>query len=230
MKSIVYSRWDGSQSEFSLDPESALDVLSDLMMEGLDAREALEWMRRFGFELAGLDMRVMGLEELIGELRDAAQSLYDRYRVDEATRDHRRALDQILDREQQSLRSSHGYESARMNDFLTRRTEETPTLSRAIERFRDYEFDDQRAGEEFAELLRELDRLRELEEFLERRADRFRGRERADYETAQQIRERIEAIYGTHDEHLVLRPRAGGGTVVEINLPVEGPDATEASP
>lgn len=196
MKSIVYSRWDGSQSEFSLDPESALDVLSDLMMEGLDAREALEWMRRFGFELAGLDMRVMGLEELIGELRDAAQSLYDRYRVDEATRDHRRALDQILDREQQSLRSSHGYESARMNDFLTRRTEETPTLSRAIERFRDYEFDDQRAGEEFAELLRELDRLRELEEFLERRADRFRGRERADYETAQQIRERIEAIEG----------------------------------
>ncbi len=196
MKSIVYSRWDGSQSQFSSDPKSALDVLSDLMMEGLDAREALDWMRRFGFELAGLDMRVMGLEELIGELRDEVQSLYDRYRVDDATRDLRRALDQILDREQQSLRSSHGYESARMNDFLTRRTEATPTLSQAIERFRDYEFDEERAGEEFAELLRELDRLRELERFLEGRADRFRGRERADYETAQQIRQRIEAIEG----------------------------------
>ncbi len=196
MKSIVYSRWDGSQSEFSPDPESVLDVLSDLMMEGLDAREALDWMRRFGFELAGLDMRVMGLEELIGELRDEVQSLYDRYRVDDATRDLRRASDQILDREQQSLRSSHGYESARMNDFLTRRTEETPTLSQTIERFRDYAFDDERAGEEFAELLREMDRLRALEQFLEQRADRFRGQERADYETAQQIRERIEAIEG----------------------------------
>ena len=38
----------------------ALDALSDLMMEGIDVREALEWMRRHGFELAGLDMRVMG--------------------------------------------------------------------------------------------------------------------------------------------------------------------------
>ena len=167
MKSIVYSRWDGSQSEFSLDADSALDALSDLMMEGLDAREALEWMQRYGFELAGLDMRVMGLEELIGELRDEAQSLYDRYRMDDATGDPRRRLDGILDREHQSLRSSHGYESARMNDFLTRRHAEAPTLSRAIERFRDYEFDDERAGEEFAELLRQLDRLRELEQFLE---------------------------------------------------------------
>lgn len=43
-------------------------------------------------------------------------------------------------------------------------------------------------------------------------------------------RERIETIYGADDQHLVLRPRAGGGTVVEINLPADGPDATEASP
>ena len=50
------------------DAERALDALSDLLMEGLDAREALEWMRRQGFELAGLDMRVMGVDELMREL------------------------------------------------------------------------------------------------------------------------------------------------------------------
>ena len=49
MKSLVYSRWDGSQGEFSLDAERALDALSDLMMEGMTAAEALEWMRQFGF-------------------------------------------------------------------------------------------------------------------------------------------------------------------------------------
>ena len=43
MKTSVYSRWDGSQEEYRLDAESALDALSDLMMEGLDASEALEW-------------------------------------------------------------------------------------------------------------------------------------------------------------------------------------------
>ncbi len=42
-------------------------------------------------------------------------------------------------------------------------------------------------------------------------------------------RERIEAIYGSDGDHLVLRARAGGGTVVEINLPADGPDASEAS-
>ena len=50
MRSIVYSRWDGSQAEFSLDAHRALNALSDLRMEGLDVRQALEWMRRHGFE------------------------------------------------------------------------------------------------------------------------------------------------------------------------------------
>ena len=39
MKEIVYSRWDGSLDEFRLDADEALDVLSDLLMEGLDVRE-----------------------------------------------------------------------------------------------------------------------------------------------------------------------------------------------
>ena len=72
MKAVVYSRWDGSQTEFSLDVDRALDALSDLLMEGLDVREALEWMRRSGFELAGMDFRVMGVDELLEELRQQA--------------------------------------------------------------------------------------------------------------------------------------------------------------
>ena len=72
MKSSIYSRWDGSQDEFRVDAERALDALSNLMMEGLDAQSALEWMRQHGFELAGLDMRVMGLSELMEELRSWA--------------------------------------------------------------------------------------------------------------------------------------------------------------
>ena len=79
MTVVRYSRWDGSQEEFSLDSEAALDALSDLMMEGLTAGEAMEWMREHGFELAGLNMRVMGVQDLIRELRDQARELYERY-------------------------------------------------------------------------------------------------------------------------------------------------------
>ncbi len=194
MKTWLYSRWDGTQDEFSLDVDSALDTLSDLMMEGLDTREALEWMRQYGFEMAGLDMRVMGLEELINELRQEAEALYDRYRMDHAQDEIAQRLEDILNREEGALRERHGYESARMNDFLERRHSEASQLSDAIERFRDHEFEDAEAGDDFRELLEELDRLRSLEEFLEQRGQRFRGNESADYETAQEVRERIQQL------------------------------------
>jgi len=194
MKVWRYSRWDGSQHAFSLDPDSALDALSDLMMEGLSAEEALAWMEHAGFDLAGQDMRVMGIEELQAELRSELRNLEQRYRMDEATADLRRRLDQILDREERAQRTQHGYESQRMNEFLDRRHQPNAKLSDAIERFRDWDFADAEAGEQFRELLDELERIRKLEEFLAKRGDRFRGREAADYETAQQIRERIEAL------------------------------------
>ena len=87
MKSSIYSQWDGTQNEFSLDPAKVLDALSDLLMEGVDVREAVEWMRRHGFELGGLDMRVVGLAEMIDELREQADDLYERFRMDEALLD-----------------------------------------------------------------------------------------------------------------------------------------------
>ena len=194
MNSIVYSRWDGSQAEFTLDADAVLDHLSDLLMEGLSVEEALEWMRRSGFELGGLDMRVMGTEELIDELRQQTQSQYDRYDMNAAEDDLRRRFDDILNREQAALHASSGYESARLNDFLDRRYSDARRLSDAIERFRDHDFEDEEAGDDYRELLDEIDRMRKLEDFLEEQGERFRGSEQADYETAQEIREQIQAL------------------------------------
>lgn len=194
MKSAVYSRWDGSQQAFSLDAGRALEKLSDLMLEGLSAAEALDWMRRAGFELAGLDMRVMGVEELLSELMREIRALERQLRMDRATDALRERLEQLLAREQEALRSRHGFESARMNEFQSRRHADDARLSDAISRFRDWEFEDEEAGREFAELLEELERLRALEDFLAERGARFRGPRSAGYEEAQQVRERIEAL------------------------------------
>lgn len=194
MKRFVYSRWDATQAEFSLDPEGALDALSDLLMEGLDAREALEWLRRQGFELAGLDMRVMGVDELIRELKDEIQQLYDRYSMDRALDDLRERLNEILDREQEALRAAHGYESERLNEFLERRHRDEGGIAGTIDRFRDHDFEDEEAERDFLELLEEGERAGALENFLGRQGERFRGGEHADYETAQEVRARIEAL------------------------------------
>jgi uncharacterized protein with von Willebrand factor type A (vWA) domain len=189
-----YSRWDGTQQEFTLDPKRALDALSELLMEGLSVDEALEYMRRSGFPLAGMNFRVMGAEELIDELRAQARELMQRYRMDRATEELSKRLDDILAREERAQRAAHGLESRALNEFLERRHREHASLADAIEAFRDHAFLDEEAGEEFQELLGELERLRQLEEFLKEHAGKFRGRESADYETAQQVRERIEAL------------------------------------
>jgi uncharacterized protein with von Willebrand factor type A (vWA) domain len=194
VKSALYSRWDGTQQAFSLDAGRALERLSDLMLEGLSVQEALEWMRRQGFELAGLDLRVMGVDELLSELREQIRELERQVHMRQAGDSLRRRLDALLDREQAALHERHGIESSRMNEFLSRRHADDTRLSEAIERFRDWDFEDEEAASEFAELLAEQERLRALEEFLAARGERFRGPRPADYETAQRIRERIEAL------------------------------------
>jgi uncharacterized protein with von Willebrand factor type A (vWA) domain len=189
-----YSRWDGTQEEFTLDPKRALDALSELLMEGLSVDEALEYMRRAGFPLAGMNFRVMGAEELVDELRAQARELMQRYRMDRATQELARRLDDVLDREERAQRAAHGLESRALNEFLERRHREHASLADAIEAFRDHAFLDEEAGDDFQELLAELGRLRQLEEFLGQHGAKFRGRETADYETAQQVRERIQAL------------------------------------
>jgi uncharacterized protein with von Willebrand factor type A (vWA) domain len=103
-------------------------------------------------------------------------------------------FEEILNREQQTLQDRHGFESAAMNGFMDRRHDEATKRSDRVERFRDYGFEDEQAARDFAELLAELDALKQLEDFMEERGERFRGTESADYDEAQDIREQIQAL------------------------------------
>lgn len=194
MKIHRYSRWDGTHEEFALEADRALDAVSDLMMHGLSAREAVQYMRHYGFELGGQDFRVMGTQELMAELRKQARGLQDEYNLNAATSGLEQKLDALLAREEAALREHHGYESRKMNDFLERRHAPAGNLSDAIERFGDYEFEDEQAGADYEDLAGELERLRALEQFVEQYKDQFRGRTAADYPIAQRIREQMQRI------------------------------------
>jgi hypothetical protein len=156
VSAVVYSRWDGSQEAFSLDAQQALDALSELMMEGMSAASG-PWKR---------------------SPRCSVNS--SRARMRSSSSSSSRNSSPASSREQDALRDRHGYESARMNDFQERRHADTSRLSEAIDQFRDYRFEDEEAGDEFRELLEELDRMRALEEFTEQRGERFHGPEAAD--------------------------------------------------
>ncbi|MFI4945087.1 MAG: hypothetical protein ACHP85_17605, partial [Burkholderiales bacterium] len=193
MKVFRYSAWDGTQQEFKLDPEAALDALSDLMMHGLNVREAMQYMRQYGFDMAGQDFRVMGLSELMAELRKQMRQMFERYNMNQATDELQKRFDELVQREEEAVREQHGYESRKMNDFMERRHGPGEQLSQAIERFSDYEFEDEQSAEAYEQLKQELERLKALEEFLDKNKQRFRGRTPADYPTAQRIREQMQS-------------------------------------
>jgi uncharacterized protein with von Willebrand factor type A (vWA) domain len=193
MKFAIYSRWDGSQSEWTLDVESALDALSELMMHGLSAREALQYMQQFGFDLAGQDFRVMGARELMKELQKQMREQLERYDMSRATDELADKWKQLLDLEERTVRERHGFESQKLNDFMERRHAETRSLAERIERFGDYRFEDEAAAQLYEELRRELDELKALEQFLKQFGESFRGQQPADYDTAKRVRAQLQA-------------------------------------
>jgi uncharacterized protein with von Willebrand factor type A (vWA) domain len=194
VRRILYSQWDGNQPLYSLEADQALDALSKLMMEGLSAQEALDWMREGGFNLAGLDFRVMGTEELIAELRERARELMQRFNMEHVFDERWQKLRDALSREEASVSEQQGVESKRWNDFKRREDRLPRRLSEALERFRDYTWSDAEAEEAYRELLEEQDEMRELEEFAARNRANLRGRESLDYEQAQELMRQIQAL------------------------------------
>ena len=194
MTRYLYSRWDGSREAFEPTADEALDQLQKLMLEGLDARQSLEWMRRYGFEMAGLDFRVMGVDELVQELRRQAREEMAPYNMDEVFDERRRRLEEILDREEAAQRERSGLESAEWNEFRRRRDELPERLSQAVERFRDHDWKDARAEEGFRELLDELDDVRDLEEFRAQNRGQLQGERSLGFEEAVELMRRVREL------------------------------------
>jgi uncharacterized protein with von Willebrand factor type A (vWA) domain len=191
---LRYSRWDGSQAHYSIEAEEALDELSRYMMEGLDVGQSLDWMRQQGFELAGMEFRVMGLEDLIRELRRQAQELLARHNMDHSFDERRDRLDEILDQEQSAVQEQHGVESEHWNDLCERRDAPMARLSERIDRFADYEWTDPEAEAAFRELAESRDEMQGLEEFFARNKSRMQGPEGLDYDDALELMRKLEAM------------------------------------
>ena len=145
MPRLRYSRWDGTQRPFSLAAEAALDELARHLMEGMSVDEALSWMRYQGFELAGQNFRVMGVEELMQQLRQKARELMSGRNLDHVFDERWEKLRDALDREQAALRERHGDESQRLNEFRDRREPLPKRLSEALRRFESHEWEDAEA-------------------------------------------------------------------------------------
>ncbi|MCI0440410.1 MAG: VWA domain-containing protein [Chloroflexi bacterium] len=166
-----YSRWDGSQEVFSLDPEDLMDRLSDHLMSSGNLPSALRSLLRGDSDKAGRQHK--GIESLLQRLRQRRRDSLSKYDMDSVLGDITRRLSEVerLEREGMERRlqetrqrpDPNGDErrlqdvmermAARNRQFLDNLPEDAASRLNSL---REYEFMDSEAGAKFKELVDSL--------------------------------------------------------------------------
>ena len=202
MRRIRYSRWDGTQTWSELDQDELtdrlFDELSNYMNWSLSAQEAMEWLMRQGLQLPDLNMRIMGTDEMLQELRHNRQQAFQNFNFDQALDDINDKLRRIVELEVATSRKELGS----IHPEFFRREEVLRSLpgkaSEAITRLAEYDkepgFLDAEAKALFDELMQEQESIQNLEQFMLRHGRQFQGPESLDYEGAKQMMEQFQQM------------------------------------
>ena len=195
MKRIRYSRWDGTRSWLDLaDDELSnrlFEELSNYMSWSLSAQEALEWLMRQGLKLPEFNLRVMGTDELLQELRHQRQMAFQKYNFNRALDQVHEKLNRIVERELRTARDALGA----IHPEFQRREETLRSLpnraSAAVEQLGQYHKDpgflDDEARRLFEELQAQQETLQDLEQFILRYGRQFQGPESLDFDGAAKV-------------------------------------------
>ncbi len=97
-----YSEWDGSQEIPKLDADDILESLTDDLMNFGDLQHALRNLLQRGMRNP-LGQRLQGLRDLLQQLRQQRRNTLDRYNLSSVMEDIRKRLDDILQRERETI-------------------------------------------------------------------------------------------------------------------------------
>jgi uncharacterized protein with von Willebrand factor type A (vWA) domain len=187
---IRYTEWDGTQ-RVRLDPDRVFEKLSEYLSYTDDVQQALEWLMRQGAEWEGV--RVMGLDEFLEQLRETLRQHYRDYNLNSALDDIRRRLDELVDLERDTLETLRPARPS-VQDKLDVLDKLPHAVSEALERLKQYEFEDGDARQQFEDLLEELKDIQDLEEFQRRYGDLFHGSQALGFEDAVNLMREIERL------------------------------------
>ena len=202
MKRIKYSRWDGTQKWLDLDEEAVADrmfeEMSNYMNWGLSTQEALEWLMRQGINIPELDLRVMGIDELLQELRHQRQEAFQNHNLDHALDEIRDKIKEIVEREIKTARDELGIINAefqRREEFLrSMPLKDSEAIVHLDQYDREMGFLDPEAKRLFDELKNRQDAVKSLEQFMRRHGRQFQGPESLDFEDAVSMMNRFKQM------------------------------------
>ena len=202
MKRARYSRWDGTQKWRDLSGEKLADKLfkelNNFMNWSLSPQEALEWLMRQGLDLPDLNIRVMGTDELLQQLRQQRQEAFQQYNLDHALDDIHEKIREIVEREVATSREEMGS----VHPGFLRREETLRSLStkasEAIEELSQYNqepgFLDPIAQQLFDELMEQQQSVEEMEQFILRHGRQFQGPESLNFEAAKEMMDQMQQM------------------------------------
>ena len=150
---VRYGRWSGTQDPFPHDvsPDTLMDELGDDLLEGYGADTALQRLLQRGF--GARSGRVAGLDDLRRRVEEARRRELGRMGLDGPLNDIAQRLSEIVATEQAALELSDDQGAGAKLSQLDALPRDTAAKLRALQ---DYDWHDQRAGEEFAQLLQQL--------------------------------------------------------------------------
>ena len=203
---VRYTAWDGTQ-QVRLTAEQVFDKLSEYLSYTDDVQQALDWLRHQGLELEGI--RVLGLDDLLEELREAMRSRYREVNLRGALAEMREKLEELLDLERETLDGLDDQERAgrkrkQLDDL-------PPRLSDALAALADYAFENAEAELLYEALRDELENIRNLEDFERRYGDLFHGPRSLSYAEALELMREMEAW--KHLEEQLAQLGTGRGRV-----------------
>jgi uncharacterized protein with von Willebrand factor type A (vWA) domain len=187
-----YLKWDGTQSEFRLEAEDFFKEFSNFLMEGWTPDEAFEWIMKQG--IRGMNMQVMGIDELRSELTKYKEAKFQKYNLRESLSQIKKELEEIIRRELNTLKRNLSIispEYQRRKSFLKNLPDK---LSSTIENLSRYDFMDTEAKKRFEELKEKLEDIKKVENFINRYGERFRGKTSLGFEETLELIEQFKEI------------------------------------
>src|SRR6188768_4479978 len=97
-----YSEWDGAQEIPPLDPDDVLNALTDDLMNFGDLQHALRNLLQRGMR-NNMGDRTQGLRDMLQQLRQQRRQQLDKFNLSSAFDDIQKRLEQILEKERQTL-------------------------------------------------------------------------------------------------------------------------------
>jgi uncharacterized protein with von Willebrand factor type A (vWA) domain len=193
--------WDGTQYPFSLKRKDVVDRFMNNIMKGMSPNTALAEMFWKGFPLAGMDFRVMGLEEMVQELERRKDDLFSTYSLEKIFDDPINALKQLLAEEEMTRRE-------RGADMPPTYEELPPGLLEKMRSLDEFPFLNRESHESLKQWKKREGEILELFDFYSQYAQKFKGNQYVNFDQALELMRQLKSMEDLRNRILTGQLRA----------------------